>query len=117
MLQEIVALVGTASAPAYAGLAVTSARAPYSVVRPVYLTGDTYPLNGPAITYDNTIGVYCVGASVEASDNLAKQVCQKLDGATLQGAQAKATISYTGALTNGLYESMISVTFLTGAIA
>jgi len=97
--------------PAYIGYAHNNARLPYGVVRPVALVPDQVPLSGASWSRSVTIGVYCRAGSVEASFNMALSAIASLDGLAIAGTEATASMGYSGAVVEGAYESMVTVSF------
>lgn len=116
MLDDILTGLGGVGFSVYKGYAPNNAKPPHAVLRPVYLGDGPVPLSGPQLAYPATIGVYCRGASVEASFNMAVAAIKALDGLAMRGTQAVASMGYTGAVVDGAYESQVTVTFTEGSL-
>lgn len=114
IIEDINALV--TQAPAHTGYAPTGAKLPYVVQRPVVVDGDDPALAGNRISWDWQTSLYCCGASVEASFNLALAVCVALQGARVGGTTLNASIGYIGAPVEGHYESQVTVQLNQGGI-
>jgi hypothetical protein len=103
-------------APAHEGYAPAKAQLPYCVTRPLYIDPDSVALNGEALAWGNQYSVYCCGASVEASYNLAISVMKELQGAPVGGTTLSTSMGYSGAQVEGHYESQVTVQLNQGGI-
>lgn len=117
-LSEVDALV--TAAPSYIGYAATGAQLPYVVTRPL-LMDDGFDLeralDGSAIGWDTQISLYCCGASVEASYNLALMVMGDLDGKRVAGTTLATSMGYVGAPVEGHYETQVTAQLIQGVLA
>lgn len=114
-LTDLTALV--AAAPAYVGQAPTGSEAPYVVSAPlVYQDGAPRALSGDSMGWDTQFSLYCAGASVEASFNLALMVMRDLDGKRLGGSTITTSVGYTGAPVEGHYETQVTAQINQGGI-
>lgn len=101
----------------YPGYAPGGTRPPYAVVRPISESPAYVSLAGETGSTDQTYGVYCVGDSVLTSHTIASKVLSGFQGARVgiphgvipSDSVATATLTYTGALVDGLYESLVTV--------
>ena len=82
---------------------------PYIVIRPIYISTDDRSLCGGAVGWNQQIGLYCVGASPEASARIALNVMRVIDGSYMSGSTLSTSLTYSGALVSGLYESLVNV--------
>ena len=105
------------AAPAHKGYAPTGARVPYVVSRPL-LIDDALDraLSGDPIALDTQFSLYCCGASVAASYNLAVAVMKELDARPLAGTTLKTSMGYIGVQVEGHYESQVTVQLNQGGI-
>lgn len=102
--------------PTHTGYAPTGAKLPYNVLRPMVLDPEALALDGSAIDWDLQYGVYCCGASVEASFNLAKLVIMAVHGQRLGGTTLSASMGYSGAQVEGHYECQVTIQLNQGGI-
>ena len=102
--------------PSYIGYAATGARAPYSVIRPLFLGDQGVALDGSAVAWDDQFSVYCVAASVEASFNLGLLVIAALQGTRVRGTTLSTSMGYVGAVVEGYYETQVTVQLNQGGI-
>lgn len=116
-MQTITQLVKDAGLPAFGGYAGTGSKPPYVVVRPMVVQTEDLALCGQALDWDFNFGLYCVGASVEASYNLAVMAMQALQGKRVGGSTLSCTMGYTGAQVESRYESQVTVQINQGALA
>ena len=114
IFDDINALVLTA--PAHTGYAPSQAQAPYVVSRPLLIDDLTVALDGSAIDWDFQFSLYCVGASVEVSYNLALGVMGDLQGKRVGDTTLSTSMGYIGAQVEGLYESQVTVQLNQGGI-
>lgn len=116
ILNDIDALV--TAAPSHIGYAPTGAKAPYVVTRPL-LIGDALDraLSGDSMGWDTQVSLYCVGASVEASFNLAVLVMRDLDAKPVGGTTLSTSMGYIGAQVEGQYETQVTVQLNQGSIS
>lgn len=98
------------------GYAPTGAKTPYSVLRPLIVEDPEVALAGNAINWGFQFSIYCCGASVEASFNLAVSVIGTLQGQRVGGTTLSASMGYNGAPVEGHYESQVTVQLNQGAI-
>lgn len=103
-------------APSHVGYAPTKAQLPYCVTRPLYIDPDSVAINGDALAWGSQFSVYCCGAGVEASYNLAVDVMQELQGASVGGTTLSTSMGYSGAQVEGHYESQVTVQLNQGGI-
>lgn len=115
ILHDIDALVTTA--PSHIGYAPTGAKAPFVVTRPL-LYGDALEraISGDSLGWDVQFSLYCAGASVEASYNLAVEVMQSLDAQPVGGTTLSTSMGYIGAVVEGHYETQVTVQLNQGSI-
>lgn len=111
---DITALV--TAAPAIEGYPGTGQKVPYVVSRPLLVDDLELALNGEAIDWDLQFTLYCCGASVEASFNLALAVMAELNGARVGGTILSTSMGYSGAQVEGHYESQVTVQLNQGGI-
>lgn len=105
-----------AAAPAHEGYAPTGAKPPYVVSRPLLTDDLARALDGSPIDWDFQFSLYCAGASVEASWNLAILVMKDLDGKRVGGTTLSTSMGYIGAQVEGHYESQVTVQLNQGGI-
>lgn len=116
-LADINSVIENVGVPVYPGYAATGAALPYVVSRPFLVDPfEGLAINGDAIGYDFSFAVYCCGASVEASFNLALAVMGTLQGARVRGTSLSASMGYNGAEVEGHYESQVTVQINQGGI-
>lgn len=114
ILNDITALV--TAAPCVEGYPGTGLQLPYVVNRPLYIDDSTVSVNGKAIDWDFQFSLYCAGASVEASFNLAVTVMAELQGQRVGGTTLSTSMGYSGAQVEGHYESQVTVQLNQGGI-
>lgn len=114
IFNEIDALI---TADSHIGYAPTGAQPPYVVSRPLLLDDINLAIAGNDIAWDAQFSIYCVGASVEASYNLAVQTMQDLQGKRVGGTTLTTSMGYTGAQVEGLYESQVTVQLNQGGLS
>jgi hypothetical protein len=118
ILNDIETALTPLSVASYIGYAPTGAALPYVVIRPLDIGTDTeLALNGDAIDWNLQSSVYCCGASVEASFNLALAVIGTLQGARAGGTTLAASMGYNGAEVEGHYESQVTAQLNQGGIS
>lgn len=100
----------------FLGYPDTGARAPYYVIRPMVTTPGDLALCGQSLTWDFQLGVYCCGASVEASYNLALAVMRALQGKRVDDSTLSCTMGYVGAQQESHYETQVTVQIDQGAL-
>ena len=103
--------------PSHEGYPPTGAKLPYVVSRPLLVDDVELALNGDALGWDFQFSLYCCGASVEASFNLALAVIGTLQGARVGGTTLAASMGYNGAEVEGHYESQVTVQLNQGGIS
>jgi len=104
------------AAPSYMGYAPTSAQLPYVVHRPLVFNETDNSVAGIVIDLDAQFSLYCCGASVEASFNLALEVMRDLQGKRVGGTTLSTSMGYSGAPVEGHYESQVTVQLNQGGI-
>lgn len=104
------------AAPAHLGYAPTGAKLPYVVSRPLLIDDLELAINGEAIDWDLQYSLYCCGASVEASHNLALMVMRELHGKRVGNTTLSTSMGYDGAQVEGHYESQVTVQLNQGGI-
>ena len=114
LLIDVVTILQSANVTVYSGYAFTEATAPYIVVRPLAFIPDTLTLSGTPFASAESFSVYCCGASVEASFNLALSVMSVIADQRIGGYVPVMRINYTGAEVQGLYETNLEITMETG---
>lgn len=103
--------------PSYVGEAATGAKAPYVVTRPLFVDNDSLAISGDALGWGTQYSVYCRGASVEASYNLALSVIGTLQGKRVGGSTLSASLGYNGAPVEGQFESQVTVQLNQGGLS
>lgn len=118
VLDDLRALATIADVLTYAGEAPTNAPLPYYVVRPLFIGdgAEGLALSGETLAWDTQLSIYCCGASVAASFNMAENVMRYLDGKRLAGSALTTSMGYIGAQVEGHYESQVTVQLNRGAI-
>lgn len=104
------------AAPSHMGYAPTGAKLPYVVSRPLITDDLTLALAGNAIDWDLQYSLYCCGASVEASHNLALMVMSELQGQRVGNTTLSTSMGYDSAQVEGHYESQVTVQLNQGGI-
>jgi hypothetical protein len=104
------------SVPSHIGYAPTGALPPYAVSRPLLIDDLEVALAGNALDWDFQFSIYCVGASVEASYNIALDVMRDLNTKRVGGTTLTTSMGYAGAQVEGLYESQVTVQLNQGGI-
>ena len=107
---------GGVGVPVYPGYPVTGAVLPYVVYRPLLVAVPDLALCGDAVAWDFQFAVYCCGASVEASFNLAKIVAGVLQGKHVEGSTLTTSMGYIGAFLEGRYESQVTAQIYQGEL-
>ncbi len=115
-ISEITAALAPVPVPHHEGMAPTGARLPYTVSRPMLVDPLTGAINGDAIGWDLSFTIYCCGASVAASFNLAQAVIATLHGKRVGDSTLAASLGYAGAPVEGQYESQVTVQINRGSI-
>lgn len=115
-MEEITARLEGADLTVFEGYAPTGAQTPYVVHRPLYVDTTALGLAGNAIDWDFQTTLYCCGASVVASFNLALAAVRALQGERAGGTTLDTSIGYTGTLVEGHYESQVTVQLYQGGI-
>lgn len=113
ILADINALI--TEPPVHTGYAPTGSKLPYVVNRPLAVAQEDPAVAGNTVATDFSTSLYCAGASVEASFNLALQVAGTLQGARVGGTTLQASIGYVGASVEGHYESQVTIQLFQGA--
>jgi hypothetical protein len=103
----------------FIGSARTGTEPPYVVIRPLFLgtAEDAEALSGDALGWDQQISVYCCGASVEASYNLALSVMALCQAKRAGGYVMGTSMGYVGAAVEGHYESQVTIQMNQGEIS
>lgn len=110
-------LVRDAGLQCFDGYAITGAKLPYVVNRPLILQPEgELTLCGGAIGWDNQFTLYCAAGSPEASYNLAKMVMSLLQGKRVLDSTLATSMGYSGAPVEGHYESQVTVQVAQGEI-
>lgn len=99
------------------GYASTGSKPPYVVNRPMILDQPDTALCGDAFDWDFTFSLYCVGASVEASYNLAIHTIKTLQGKRIEGSTLSCSMGYSGAQVESRYESQVTVQINQGVLS
>lgn len=102
--------------PSHVGYAPTGAKLPYVVLRPLIIEDPEIAIAGNAVHWGTQYSVYCCGASVEASFNLALSVIGTLQGKYVGGTTLSASMGYNGAPVEGHYESQVTIQLNQGDI-
>ena len=100
----------------FSGYPDSGAQLPYITHRPMITLPGELAVAGNAIGWSDNHGVYCSGASVEASHNLARAVLTALDGARVGDYVVTPSIGYIGARVEGAYETEITLQANQGAL-
>lgn len=108
-MDAITTLLQPLGVPIYEGYPATGARAPYIVHRPLLVNPVVTATCGQPIAWFMEHTVYCCAASVGASHHLAMSVLSTLAGAPYGGSVLTASIDYSAALVEGLYETQVAV--------
>lgn len=106
---EIVALIKATGLSAFSGYAKTGSVPPYVVIRPMTSDYEDLTINGEVVSYDSRFSAHCVGASVDASHNLGKQVVSAIRGKRVAGNVAVCSVGYSGALVESRYETQVTI--------
>lgn len=115
-MSQITALVQGAGISTHEGYAKTGSKPPYVVIRPMVIDPDVLALCGQSIDWDFNFGIYCVGASVDASYNLGAMVMQALQSQRVGGSVLSCSMGYVGAQVEGRYETQVTVQINQGAL-
>lgn len=115
-MRDISSLLKTAGFTVFDGYAKTGSTPPYIVNRPMILDDDVLALSGDAIGWDFSFSLYCVGASVEASFNLAVEAIKALQGKRVGDSTLACSMGYTGAQVESRYESQVTVQINQGGL-
>lgn len=116
-IDDIKISLETLGVSVYSGYPSSNVVLPYAVVRPLIVDPDEEFLCGQAISWDFQFSVYCCGASVEASFNLALAVMQNLKGKRVGNSTLSTSTGYIGAPLEGQYETQVTVQVNQGALA
>ena len=103
-------------ADTYEGYPATGAQLPYVVSRPLLADTLEQAINGTAMDWDVQFSLYCCGASVAASYNLAVSVMMTLQGARVGGTTLSVSMGYSGAQVEGHYETQVTVQLNQGGL-
>lgn len=115
-MNDITTALSGLGVPVYDGYPATGARLPYIVHRPFLVDVPDTAVCGDAVSWDYQHAVYCCGASVEASFNLAKMVLGALQGKRIGGSVLATSMGYVGARVEGHYESQVTAQSYQGGI-
>lgn len=113
---DIIELVAATDLQSFDGYAPTGAQVPFVVTRPLLIDGLDVAVSGDAVGWDTQFALYCAGASVQASYNLALAVIGTLQGARVGGTTLSASMGYNGAIVEGHYESQVTVQLNQGGL-
>ena len=116
-MSEVTQLLTDVDATGHIGYAATGARAPYYVIRPMATNPGELALCGQSLGWDFQFGVYCCGASVEASFNIAIDVMGALQGARVGDSTLSCSMGYVGSLQESHYETQVTVQINQGALS
>lgn len=116
-MTAITTLARAAGLTVFDGYAKTGSTPPYVVNRPMITDPDTLALCGDALDWDFSFGLYCVGASVEASYNLAIWLMAALQGQRVGDSTLSCSMGYTGAQVESRYETQVTVQINQGALS
>jgi hypothetical protein len=108
-MSVVSAALAAPGVPVHDGYPATGAKLPYIVNRPMIISPELLAVSGDAVNWDFQWGVYCCGASVEASYNLARAVIQALQGTPLSGSTLSCSMGYVGAQVESHYESQVTL--------
>ena len=114
ILEDITDLITVA--PAHEGYAPSGAKLPYVVNRPLIAGVPEMAITGDGLNWDFQFSLYCCGASVAASYNLAVAVMGDLQGKRVGGTTLSTSMGYSGAPVEGHYESQVTVQLNQGGI-
>ena len=115
-MSDITAALEGIGVPVYEGYPASGARLPYVVHRPLLIDVPDTAVCGDAVSWNYQHAVYCCGASVEASFNLARLVMSTLQGKRVGDSTLATTMGYSGALMEGRYESQVTAQAYQGGI-
>ena len=116
-ISDISDLVSGAGLSSFVGYAATGAQPPYVVTRPMITEPEQVALCGDALDWDFSFTLYCVGASVEASYNLAIKLMQALQGQRVGDSTLSCSMGYSGAQVESRYETQVTVQINQGALS
>lgn len=116
-MTQISTLARSAGLTVFDGYAKTGAQPPYVVNRPLILDTEDIALCGDALDWDFSFTLYCVGASVEASFNLAIKLIQALQGQRVGDSTLSCSMGYSGAQVESRYETQVTVQINQGALS
>lgn len=114
--EEIGALVSGTGVALFSGYAPTGTEPPYAVHRPLYIDPEEVAVAGDIIAFDYQTSLYCCGASVDASFNMALLLMRTLNTARVDGSTLTTSMGYIGAQVEGHYETQVTVQLNTGGI-
>lgn len=116
-MTAISTIARSAGLTVFDGYPKTGAIPPYVVNRPMITDPDTLALCGEALDWDFSFGLYCVGASVEASYNLALRLMATLQGQRVGDSTLSCSMGYSGAQVESRYETQVTVQINQGALS
>lgn len=116
-MTEISALARTSGLTVFDGYAKTGSTPPYVVNRPMILDTEDLTICGQAMDWDFSFTLYCVGASVEASYNLAIRLIRALQGQRVGDSTLSCSMGYSGAQVESRYETQVTVQINQGVLA
>ncbi|QKN87713.1 hypothetical protein IXEL_12 [Microbacterium phage Ixel] len=116
LMDDIKSLAEAASLTVHNGYAPTGAHVPYTVQRPIIMAENERAVAGNGISWDQQMGLYACGASVEASYNLALDLMRAIDGKPSGGSTLSTSMGYSGAQVEGHYETQVTVQLTQGGI-
>jgi hypothetical protein len=116
-MSDITLALTDVGVPTYEGYAPSGAALPYVVQRPLLVDYVNLAVTGDAVDWSLQFTVYCCGASVSASFNIALAVMQRLHGQVVGGSVIAASMGYSGAQVEGHYESQVTIQINQGGIS
>lgn len=114
--QEIITALRSSGLTVFDGYPETRSRPPYVVVRPLITEPGDLVLCGQASSWDARDTLYCVGASVSASSNLATKVMRILQGLRAGGSTLSCSLGYVGSRVESNYETQVTTQVDQGAL-
>lgn len=115
-LQDLVVPLASLGCPVFIGYPTTGAPAPYATLRPALVQPSAVAIGGRAIGWVCDYVLYCTGASVEASYNLAVLAMGLLQGARVGDSTLSVSLGYSGNLVEGAYDSAVTIDVMQGAL-
>lgn len=115
-MSALTSLLTNVDGTGFLGYPETRAKAPYYVIRPMVTTPGDLALCGQSMAWDFQFGVYCCGASVEASYNLGIAVMAALQGQRVGDSTLSCTMGYVGSQQESHYETQVTVQINQGGL-